>query len=481
MTIDSEAPRHRPQIRDRVIVAVARSLTGAFFSTVEVVGEVPAGGPTILAASHLYGFVDPVVLVARLGHVPRFLAKATIWTNPAVSAALNFARVIPVHRAVDGSTEANAAMFADAVTALDDAGTLAVFAEGTTHDDPTIRPLRTGVARIALQAAGAGVRAVQVVPVGITYEDKVAVRGRALIHFGEPIAVLVQPGLVDADGVPDHDRVRAFTDELQVAVESLTPHFDSAEEALAFRTAARMTRRDGDDTGADWPNGGRPGRGDVALATIEADARRLARTDGDARRSLLVSVARYEMLRSYVGLDDAAVAHGVALGVLTRRVALLAIMVVVLSPLAIAGLFANLIPLVLVTVAGLVPRAPVSKGTVRVLVAAVTFPAMWILLAVVDTTSGGVGDLARSVTAPVDVLVGSSPADRSGALAAAAVLIAVPLLGILAVFVNARLRALVGAVGQWRTFLDRRGQLDIVRERRAEVVTTTRDLLGRAP
>ena len=127
------------------------------------------------AASHLYGFVDPVVLVARLGHLPRYLAKATLWKTAVARPLLNFARVIPVHRRADGATEDNAAMFADAVGALREGSMLAVFPEGTTHDDPSIRPLRTGVARIALQAAGSGVEGVRIVPVGVTYEDKVAV------------------------------------------------------------------------------------------------------------------------------------------------------------------------------------------------------------------------------------------------------------------------------------------------------------------
>ena len=56
-------------------------------------------------------------------------------------------------------------------------------------------------------------------------------------------------------------------------------------------------------------------------------------------------------------------------------------------------------------------------------------------------------------------------------------LIAVPVLGALALVIVERARTLVVSVVRWRTLLDRRGQLDEVRARRAEVVALTAELL----
>ena len=462
----SQQTLRRPLLRDRVITASARMLSWAFFRTVETEGPEPPSGPVILAASHLYGFVDPVVLVAELGHLPRYLAKATLWKTAAARPLLNFARVIPVHRQADGSTESNTAMFADAVGALRGGSMVAVFPEGTTHDDPSIRPLRTGVARIALQAAGDGVQGVRIVPVGVTYEDKVAVRGRALVSFGKPIEVESDAALLGADGAPDHARVQELTARLQADIESLTPHFDTTEESLALSAAATVSLRD--DAGENLV---------VPLAAVSGRARRLAQAPASRRAELVALVARYRMLLGFVAVDDEDVVHGVTLAALARRIAVLAAVVVVLSPLALAGLFANLIPALLVLAAGLVPRAPVSKGTVRVLVAALTFPAMWLYLAFRDAGSGWGPDLVRSVTAPVEALVGPDPADRAGALANVVVLVAGPVFGVIALVIVERARALVASIVRWRTLLDRRGQMDEVRERRREVVALTRELL----
>ena len=462
-------PERRAHLRDRVITAVARLLSWAFFRSVETEGSEPPAGPVILAASHLYGFVDPVVLVAELGHLPRYLAKATLWKTAVARPLLDFARVIPVHRRADGDTEGNASMFADAVAALGEGSMLAVFPEGTTHDDPSIRPLRTGVARIALQAAGAGIDGVRIVPVGVTYEDKVAVRGRALVSYGKPIEVPADPDLLGPDGTPDADRVRELTRLLQADIEALTPHFDTTEEALALSAAATVSLRD--DAGELVT---------VPMAAVSGRARRLAAAAPERRLALVSLVARYRMLLGFVAIDDEDVVRGVGLTELARRIAVLAAVVVVLAPLAVAGLFANLVPALLVLVAGLVPRAPVSKGTVRLLVAAVAFPTTWLYLALRDAASGRVPDLVRSVTVPVNTVLGSDPADRAGILAALVVLVAVPVLGALALVIVERARALVVSVVRWRTLLDRRGQLDEVRARRSEVVALTRELLDGA-
>jgi 1-acyl-sn-glycerol-3-phosphate acyltransferase len=453
-------------IRDRVITVLARMLSHGFFRSVEAEGPDLPTGPVILAASHLNGFVDPVILVTRVGAFPRFLAKSTLWDMPGAGPLLGFARVIPVRRAQDSTDPVdNAATFAAAVDALRDGGLVAVFPEGTTHDDPTIRPLRTGVARIALQAAADGVEGLHIVPVGVTYEDKVAVRGRALVSFGPPIPVDAGPDAIDEVGLPDPERVRALTGRLQSSLEMLTPNFRSTEEELALTAAARTALRP--DVAS------RP----VPMVRIAAAARRLARAERPPVDRLVSLVARYQMLLGFVGIEDDDLGGDLRIRTLVRRLVVLGVLVVLLAPLAVAGLFANLVPVALVLVAGLVPNAPVTKGTVRILVALIAFPATWTLIALRDGTTGWLAETARQVTYPLDLVVGPSPADRGGALANLAVFVAAPLLAALALLMAERLWAFLQSLVTWRTLVDRRGQLPLLRERRAEVVAATAALL----
>ena len=474
-----------PDLRGRALGWLARFVTRCFFRSVEVSGSVPGDGPVVLAASHLNGFVDPVVLGGRLHRFPRFLAKSTLWKVVAARPALAFARVIPVHRRQDASgpdgavggvdtvdAVDNGGMFRSAIDALRGGDLIAIFAEGTTHDDARIRPIRTGAARIAVQAAAAGVPEVRLVPVGISYEDKVAVRGRVLITFGPPVAVPDDRPLLDESGEAAHDVVRTVTDRLQRALEESTPTFRSNEELLALEAAARVTLHD-----ADSHPDGEP----VPMSQI-ADASRVLAAAPEAEATALVTlVARYKMLLGFADLNDRDLVHHRRLSTHVRRLVLLALLIIVLAPLAVAGLFANLLPVALVLVAGLVPRAPVSKGTTRILVGALAFPLTWTVIALNDSDAGSFGAWLRQVTYPADALLGDAPADRQGFLAGLLVFVLVPLLGAVALVLAERMWAFLRGLVAWRTLLDRRGQLPDILARRAEVVAETRRLLDQRP
>lgn len=453
--------------RDRLIARLARMLTRGFFSSVEVVGRPPDRGRVILAASHLNGFVDPVVMVGRLGYLPRFLAKATLWKVFPAKVLLDLARVIPVQRRVDaGEGTDNTSMFARAIDALRGGSVVAVFPEGTTHDDPSIRPLRTGVARIALAASASGVDDVQIVPVGITYEDKVRVRGRALIHYGEPL--VVPPAAPGPDGSvddPDHAVVRQVTDELTRAIQDITPDFESLEDAVALSHAATVAVR---------PVGSqaRP----PSLARVEQVARDLSHAPRPDIDRVVGSVARYQMLLGSVGLRDEDVVADRRLLTVTRRTVWLAAVLILLAPFALAGVFANLPPTLLVLVAGLVPEAPVSKGTIRVLVGALAFPLTWLAIAVWDVGTGVLSSVLQVVTLPLEPLFDAAFESREGFWPSVLVFVACPILGLVALLFVERLLALIRDWRVWQALLDRRGQLPAIRERRAAVVQAVADL-----
>jgi glycerol-3-phosphate O-acyltransferase/dihydroxyacetone phosphate acyltransferase len=465
----SAAARRRPRLRDRVVVFVARLLARAFFRSVEVVGAPPPGGRVILAASHLNGFVDPVLLVAELGRLPRFLAKATLWSVAPARILLNLAGAVPVQRRVDaGDATDNRDTFAAAVQALEDRHVVAVFPEGTTHDDPSIRPLRTGVARIALAASAAGVDGVRIVPIGISYEDKVAVRGRALIEFGPPLDV-PDSARLDATGAPRHEDVDELTARLEKAIRASTPDFASTEEAVALTSGATIALRSPGTSPAAVP-----------LAESSALARRVAATAPEDVDRIVDSVARYHLLLGTIGLIDSQVANGRTLGSLARHTVLLAALLVVLAPFALAGLFANVVPAVAVLVAGLLPRAPVSKGTVRLLVAAVVFPLTWLAIAVWDVGTGWWADTLRNLAFPLQPVLEEVYGTRQGFWPSAFVFVSIPVLGFLALVFVERAWTLARDWRAWRARLDRRGQLDEVLDRRARVADLTLRIAGQA-
>lgn len=462
----------RDPVRDRVILAVARAMARHFFRSVEVVGPRDLDGPVILAASHLNGFVDPVLLVAALGRLPRFLAKATLWRVLPIRPFLALARIIPVHRREDHDGSAsNAAMFASVVEALSRGDTVALFPEGTTHDRPHLVELRTGVARMAVQAVDGGVAGVRIVPVGVAYEDKVALRGRALVEFGEPVDVAAEVARLRQATADEHEVVRGLMATVDARLRAVSPDFTSLDQALALSGAAKVTVR----ASAADP------RMPVPLAASAPLARSLGRAGEAARTPVVGAMARYQLVLTDLGLHDEDVARSIDARMLARRVAVLVVAIVVLAPLAIAGMMANLVPVALVVVAGLVVHAPVTKGTVRLLVALVAFPATWLAIAWFDVGGAAIGDVTHVVTFPLQPLLDGPLASRSGFLPSLLVFVAVPVFGLVALFVIEEARQLVSAWQSWRTVLDRRGQLDELRALRAVVLDLVDEVVSPSP
>jgi hypothetical protein len=171
-----------------------------------------------------------------------------------------------------------------------------------------------------------------------------------------------------------------------------------------------------------------------------------------------------------MGMRDEDVAQSVRTRELAWRVVVSATVIVLLAPFALAGAIANAIPTAIVVVAGLIPHAPVTKGTVRVLVGLVVFPLTWLALAWFDIGGTTLADTTAAVTFPLSPVLDLVVGDRSGFGASLAVFVAVPLLGFAALAVLAQAGAFLTAWRSWRTVLDRRGQLDELRTLRHQVI-----------
>lgn len=189
-----------------------------FFRRIEVDGaeRVPRDRPVIFASNHPNGLVDPLFLLGYVERPVSFLAKAPLFRWPVVGWLVRKLDTIPVYRKQDNSAGSNEETFAAARSVLRGGGTIAIFPEGTTHDDPQLRALKTGAARIAL---GAALDEVFVVPTGIYYTAKHVFRSAALVVFGEPLRVV--PSSEEAD------RVEELTAQIDAGLDAVTVQADS--------------------------------------------------------------------------------------------------------------------------------------------------------------------------------------------------------------------------------------------------------------
>jgi 1-acyl-sn-glycerol-3-phosphate acyltransferase len=285
-----------------VIHGLCRLSVRAFFRRIEVSGaeRLPRAGPVILVANHPSALVDPMVLLAAVPRPVCFLSKEPLFRMPVIGAFLRAMDAIPVYRAMDGADpRRNRATFARAQALLRRGGVLALFPEGTSHDDPRMKPLKTGAARIALGAAGGGEPLpLTVVPAGLFFTDKGTFRSEALLSFGEPVAV--QPAPPSETGEPLPADVRALTRRLEAGLSAVVLQAE-AEEALHLAAAAeRLFSGDGDPLAE---------RAALRRRLLEGRTR-LAAADPEALARLTRRVAAYE---SWAALVDAPPPHGARL------------------------------------------------------------------------------------------------------------------------------------------------------------------------
>lgn len=418
---------------------IARLACTLLLRRVEVAdrSRLPKGRPVLLVANHFNGFVDALVIASVLPRSPRFIAKGSLRKVPILGAVAQAGGVVFVRRPQDNAGPvSNDQAFAACHAALKKRDTIAIFPEGTTHDRPHIDPIKTGAARIALGARAAGATNIAILPVGLTFPDKVALRTSALVQLGEPIDLdVVCPGDV---GVDDEKAVRALTAVIDAGVRAVSPDFPDIETALAMEQAAQITL-----SSETSPDPSLEDRYDLT--------RRLGQATARARTAVSRDVGRYNTLLTGLRLSDADVITPTSPSRLLRAALRIAVLVVVLGGITTATALVNVWPAGLVMGASLLVRTPVTKGTVRAIVGIVAFPVAWVIAA----------------TLTADGFVACSLVVLSAAVGAVA-----------AVWLVERAVALTLMLLRWRAQLERIGTVEHAEALRAEVVRTTRQAVG---
>lgn len=208
----------------KVVTSFLRFCVRVFFRRIEILGEenVPRNRAVIFAVNHPNGLVDPLFLLCFAPLPVSFLGKAPLFRYPVIGWFTRAFDTIPVYRKQDNMAGTNAETFSRAREVLQRHGSIAIFPEGTTHDDPQLRALKTGAARIAL---GANVEELTIVPTGIYYTAKHAFRSSALVAFGRPLRI--RPVPVDANGEPPADDVAQLTVAIDAGLDAVTLQADS--------------------------------------------------------------------------------------------------------------------------------------------------------------------------------------------------------------------------------------------------------------
>ena len=226
----------------RVIVALLRLALRIYFQRIEVTGleHVPAETPVIFVLNHPNALVDPVFLLCLAPRRVSFLAKAPLFRMPVIGYLVKALDSLPVYRRQDEGEDVtkNQETFVAARKLLARGGTIGICPEGVSHDEPGLRPIKTGAARISLAAVSTNeVSELKIVPAGLYYTAKTSFRSDALLYFGNPIDV--EPVTLEADGTPPREAVRALSQRIETALREVILDAKHEEE---LQTTARAER-----------------------------------------------------------------------------------------------------------------------------------------------------------------------------------------------------------------------------------------------
>ena len=192
-------------------------------------GDVPRTGPVLLVANHPNSLIDPAMVAAAARRPVRFLAKSSLFTHPVVGWLVRGAGAIPVYRQQDNPAEMrrNLEMFRAVHAALAEGAAIAICPEGISHSAPSVTPLKTGAARIALGAATLLGSAFPIIPVGLVVRDKGTFRSAALAIVGAP----VEWSDLALAGVESSEAVRDLTARIDLALRAVTVNLEEWEDA----------------------------------------------------------------------------------------------------------------------------------------------------------------------------------------------------------------------------------------------------------
>ncbi len=226
----------------RIIVAILRLAMRVYFRRVEVVGleHVPRDTPVIFVLNHPNALVDPAFLLSLAPRRVSFLAKAPLFRMPVLSFFVRAMECLPVYRRQDEGEDVskNQETFVAARKLLARGGTLGICPEGVSHDEPRLRPIKTGAARIAIAAVSTGeVSDLKIVPAGLYYTSKTKFRSAVLLYFGR--AIEVEPVQLEPDGNPPRAEVRELSNKIENALRAVML---DAEHEEALQTITRAER-----------------------------------------------------------------------------------------------------------------------------------------------------------------------------------------------------------------------------------------------
>ncbi len=174
-------------------LGITKTGLSLFYRKIEIVGRenIPKDKPFMILPNHQNSFMDALVVCTQMPGFIFFLTRAGAFSTPFMNWFLRSLNMLPVYRVRDGlsSVTKNNEIFDQCVENLKKRHPILVFPEANHDLRRRVRPLSKGFTRIAFDAEAKNnwEMDLQMLPVGVNYEEHRRSRNKVRVVFGEPI------------------------------------------------------------------------------------------------------------------------------------------------------------------------------------------------------------------------------------------------------------------------------------------------------
>jgi 1-acyl-sn-glycerol-3-phosphate acyltransferase len=175
-----------------------------YYRRIKVFGSenLPKKGAVIIISNHQNALLDPVISCVLLRRQIHWLTRADVFRNPIANKILRWLNMMPVYRAHDKADlrVANDSTFRKCTSLLKNGSVIGLFPEGTHHGGKYLKPLKKGLARIALTSMHElPDTKIYLVPVGLDYENSFHSGFDLCLSIGKPVDLSDFRGFTSAD------------------------------------------------------------------------------------------------------------------------------------------------------------------------------------------------------------------------------------------------------------------------------------------
>lgn len=214
----------------KILRNFVRLLMRIFFSQIRVRNEelMPERGAVIFAMNHPNNLMDTLVVGSVINRKIHYLATGQLFKNRLLAAILKSLGVIPVYRKEDSpdkGTDRNVQSFEACTQLLKEGGAIGIYPEGITHSERQVKKIKTGAARIALEAeAQNNFRlGLVIVPIGLNFSARRFFRSEVLVNIGTPIRIADWEEAYRKNPI---ETVQKLTDEIWRRIAERIVHID---------------------------------------------------------------------------------------------------------------------------------------------------------------------------------------------------------------------------------------------------------------